>query len=184
MALSMTLVAILEELIRVEGGYVNNPNDSGGETIWGITVATARRNGYKGEMKDMTKDQAVDIYMREYVISPGFDKVFEISQPVAKELIDTGVNMGQVLAVMFLQRALNAFNSRGKLYPDVVADGFIGEATLSALHRFLEAREKQGEVVLLRCLNCLQGERYISLAEKYQKDEDFVFGWFSNRIML
>lgn len=33
---------IINEIIRVEGGYVNDPRDSGGETNFGITVAVAR----------------------------------------------------------------------------------------------------------------------------------------------
>jgi lysozyme family protein len=37
-----------EKLIDVEGGYTNNPDDSGGETMWGVTIAVARRNGYTG----------------------------------------------------------------------------------------------------------------------------------------
>ena len=41
----------LDDLIKREGGYVNNPNDKGGETCWGITVAVARANGYAGPMR-------------------------------------------------------------------------------------------------------------------------------------
>ena len=39
---------IINEIIRVEGGYVNNPSDSGGGTNFGITVAVARQFGYSG----------------------------------------------------------------------------------------------------------------------------------------
>ena len=37
---------IINEIIGVEGGYVNDPSDSGGETNFGITVAVARQFGY------------------------------------------------------------------------------------------------------------------------------------------
>ena len=43
---------------------------------------------------------------------------------------------------------------------------------------------KEGEQVLVKALNCLQGERYIKLAEKRQKNESFVFGWLGTRIEL
>lgn len=39
---------IIDEIIRVEGGYVNDPADSGGETNFGVTVAVARAHGYTG----------------------------------------------------------------------------------------------------------------------------------------
>ena len=53
---------IINEIIRVEGGYVNDPSDSGGETNFGITVAVARANGYVGCMLDLPRSVAFDIY--------------------------------------------------------------------------------------------------------------------------
>ena len=53
---------IIEATVQKEGGYSNNPNDSGGETMWGITAAVAREVGYTGAMKDMTRAQAIAIY--------------------------------------------------------------------------------------------------------------------------
>ena len=50
------------ELLGNEGGYSNNPNDPGGETNWGITLAVARANGYVGAMKDMDQSFAKRIY--------------------------------------------------------------------------------------------------------------------------
>ena len=37
---------IISEIIRIEGGYVNDPSDSGGETRYGITKAVALENNY------------------------------------------------------------------------------------------------------------------------------------------
>jgi hypothetical protein len=37
---------------------------------------------------------------------------------------------------------------------------------------------------MLKALNCLQGERYIRIAEGRAASEDFVFGWLANRIAL
>ncbi|OCO16336.1 hypothetical protein AN684_0205915 [Klebsiella pneumoniae subsp. pneumoniae] len=44
----MTADQIIEGILGKEGGYVNNPNDKGGPTRWGITQTTARAYGYKG----------------------------------------------------------------------------------------------------------------------------------------
>jgi lysozyme family protein len=90
--------------------------------------------------------------------------------------------MGPAVAATFLQRALTALNRNGKDYPDLVPDGRIGPATLAALDAFLAVREKQGEIVLLRALEALQGERYLRLAERRPANEAFLYGWLANRI--
>ncbi len=90
----MTVDAMIETLVGKEGGYSNHPSDTGGETMWGITVAVARANGYTGPMRSMPRDTAKDIYRRKYFVLPGFDRVAEQSAAVAEELFDTGVNMG------------------------------------------------------------------------------------------
>ena len=43
----------IDAILRAEGGYVNDPQDKGGETNYGITVAVARANGYAGPMRDL-----------------------------------------------------------------------------------------------------------------------------------
>lgn len=173
---------IIDATVKKEGGYTNNPNDSGGETMWGITAAVAREVGYTGPMKAMTRDQAVAIYTAKYFLAPGFDKVLALSPSIAEELFDTGVNMHPTTAVRMLQRALNWFNKRGEHYPDLIDDGVLGPTTLKALKAYLELRKAQGELVLLRALNALQGVRYGELSERRQKDEDFMFGWFLHRV--
>jgi lysozyme family protein len=66
-------------LVRIEGGFVNDPNDAGGETNFGITKAVARANGYSGAMRDMTRGQALAIYRAEYWARPGFQAIGEIA---------------------------------------------------------------------------------------------------------
>ena len=60
--MSITFDEVFERTIGHEGGYVNNPKDPGGETNWGITIKTARENGYTGSMKSMSRLQAKEIY--------------------------------------------------------------------------------------------------------------------------
>jgi lysozyme family protein len=180
----MTIQSIIQEIIKVEGGYVNDPSDSGGETCWGITIATARAAGYKGNMKDLSQQQAYDIYYNQYVVAPGFDKVLTLSEKIAAELVDTGVNMGASIAGKFLQQSLNALNDQATQYPDLVVDGGVGKASISALQAFLAKRGADGEGVMLRALNALQGARYISIAEASPKNERFVYGWLKNRVSL
>lgn len=180
----MTIEEIINDIIKVEGGYVNDVNDSGGETCWGITVAVARKHGYTGDMKKLPKKTAYDIYYKSYVVEPGFDKIAEVDSDVAAELVDTGVNMGTAVAGKFLQQALNAFNDGGSKYPDLAVDGIVGKASVSALQAFLKQRGADGKVVLLRALNSLQGARYIMLAEMKPQNERFMYGWFLNRVKI
>jgi lysozyme family protein len=172
----------LDLLIGKEGGYTNNPKDSGGETIWGITKAVADAFGYTGSMRDMSKDQAKEIYRKRFWLQPKFFKVFEYSPNIAMELFDTGVNMGTGTAGKALQKALNVLNLNGTYYPDMEVDGMIGAMTLNALKVFLERRKADGEKVLLRMLNAIQGAKYIELAESRPKDEAFIYGWILNRV--
>lgn len=182
--MSDAFVRLIDGVIGREGGYVNHPDDRGGETIWGITVGTARRYGFKGAMRTMTRAQAVEIYRAQYWTQPGYDRVAALSEKVAEELFDTGVNMGPGVASTMLQRCLNALNRQGKDYPDIKVDGDVGPATLRSLTAFLRVRGKEGERVLLKGLNALQGERYIELAEKRQANESFVYGWLRNRVEM
>ncbi|EON3938324.1 putative peptidoglycan-binding domain-containing protein, partial [Escherichia coli] len=73
---------------------------------------------------------------------------------------------------------------RGKLYPDMDADGRIGPRTLNALRAYLKNRSRDGELVLVKALNCAQGERYLELAEKREANESFVYGWMKERVVV
>lgn len=170
---------VIEEVLANEGGYVNDARDRGGETNFGITVATARANGFTGAMKSMTRDFARGVYMRQYVEAPGFDKIAAISPAIGAELVDTGVNMGPKVAAQFLQRALNGLNNQAKDYADLLVDGAAGQKTRDALTAFLEKRGAEGERRLLLLLNALQGERYLSLCEGRSANEAFLYGWLA-----
>lgn len=178
--------AAFNRLILIEGGYSNDPADSGGRTMYGITERVARRNGYKGNMASLPLEVAQQIYRAQYWDTLALDAVAARSRPsVAEELFDTAVNCGVAVAGTFLQRCLNALNRQEQYYSDIVADGLIGPATLGALSAYVSRRGiDQGVLVLLRMLNALQGERYIALAEKREKDEEFIYGWFLHRVKI
>ena len=179
----LSVDALVDAVIDREGGYVSHPADEGGPTCFGITEAVARAHGYAGPMRQLPRDEAAAVYRRLYWKRPAFDRVAERSVAIAAELFDTGVNMGPPVAATFLQRALTALNRNGSDYPDLVPDGRIGERTLAALDTFLKVRgQTGGEIVLLRALEALQGERYLRLAERRPGNEAFLYGWLANRI--
>lgn len=178
----MDIDGLIDAVIDREGGYGDHPADRGRATRWGITEAVARQHGYTGPMRDFPRAAAAAIYRRQYWQEPGFDAVATRAPIVAAELFDTGINMGPAAAVGFLQRALNALNRGATDYPDMVVDGRIGRMTLSALGLFLARRSPGGEAVLLKAIEALQGERYLSLAEARPANEAFLYGWLANRI--
>lgn len=172
---------IINEIIRIEGDYVDDPQDSGGETKYGITNGVAYANGYRGELRDMPRAEAFNIYAVKYWDAVRADDLLALSLAVTEEVVDTSVNMGPNRAGKFLQRALNALNDRAKLYPDIKIDGSIGPATISTLHMYLRKRDAE---TLVKMLNCMQGSFYVVLAERREKDEQFIYGWFKNRVKL
>ena len=174
---------LIEALIEREGGYSDHPADRGGPTMFGITEAVARAHGYRGAMRDLPQAEAAAIYRRLYWLRPRFDAVAVRAPRIAAELFDTGANMGPAVAATFLQRALTALNRNAKDYPDLVPDGRLGPASIAALDAFLASRGARGaQLVLLRALEALQGERYLRLAEKRPANEAFLYGWLANRI--
>lgn len=174
--------SLIDPLLAREGGYVADPRDPGGATCYGVTEAVARQSGYAGSMRDLTRDQAKAIYRRNYWTAPGFDRVAALSPPIAAELFDTGVNQGIIVAATYLQRALNAL---GASNPDLKTDGQIGDVTITSLRAFLAKRGNgAGGAVILTALNCLQGARYIEIAEGRPASRAFAFGWLNNRIRL
>jgi lysozyme family protein len=171
------------KLLGVEGGYSDNPADSGGKTKFGITEATLRASKYAGTyISEMDIDTAARIYKEQYWDVMRLDEVSQLSRRIAYELFDTGVNMGPGTAARFLQRSLNVLNKQQTLWLDLPVTGVVDKSTIDTLAIFLKQRGAKGEEVLLKMLNCLQGARYIEIAEQRQKDEAFVFGWFNQRV--
>jgi lysozyme family protein len=170
---------IINAILAAEGGYTNDPTDSGGATRFGITENVARAYGYFDSMKELSRDTAFVIYADKYWNSVRGDDLLALSEAVAAEVVDTAVNMGVKRAGKFLQRSLNALNDRGRLYDDITVDGNVGPVTVARLKTCLLERD---ESVLVKMLNCLQGAFYVELAERREKDERFIYGWFKNRV--
>jgi lysozyme family protein len=147
-----TVEELIEDVIDREGGYVSHPADRGGETNWGITKAVARQNGFTGQICNLPRVTAAEIYRQIYWITPNLHKVAEKAESLAEELFDTGINMGTGTAAGFLQRALNALNRNQQDFADLTIDRRIGPATLNALGAFLRTRRPDGEQVLIKAI--------------------------------
>ena len=119
--MSLTFQQIFDRLIGHEGGYVNDLQDPGGETNWGVTKRTAQANGYTGNMKTMTRQQAYEIYRRAFWVRYNCE---QMPDAVAYQFFDAAVNHGFGNASRMLQRAVG-----------VLDDGIIGKYSLEAINR-------------------------------------------------
>ena len=176
----------VDDTLEHEGGYVNNPDDNGGETNWGITKRVAEsfsdyweNYNWDGEMATMPRVFAQDLYVYEYYYRPKFNLMEEESKLISKELFDTGVNMGTSKPVKFLQRVLNVSTDGEAL----VVDGLLGNKTVESYRKLCNKRgETVAENFVYNCLNSLQCVNYIEIAERDKTQESFVFGWITNRV--
>lgn len=181
----MTLFdTVYSEVLKLEGGstYTNDKADRGGKTRYGITEALARRHGYTGDMKDLPEDFARGVYKEEFWDGNRLDEIAGLSKSVAREVYDSGVNVGPARAARWLQASLNIFNYGPGAHPDLVVDGRLGRASLNALRDYLAKRGSEGVTVLLRALNGYQFAHYANLAEADQSQRKFTFGWVSKRV--
>ena len=150
-----TFEEIIKVVLKHEGGYVNNPHDTGGETNYGI----AKRWYPNVDIKNLTEEQAKKIYHTDYW-RPG--KCDEVPSQLRHIYFDMCVNFGRKGAVKVLQEAANSKN-RNKI--DV--DGGIGPATLKAIQNLSTDRVRAYRV--LRFANIVIGK---------PNQEKFWMGWF------
>jgi lysozyme family protein len=112
----------LHVVLREEGGYTNDPNDPGGATNFGITIADLRE--WRGhdvtpdDVKNMTKAEALEIYRAKYW-NPM--QCGDLPDGIDLEVFDFGVNAGIRTSVKMLQLVIG-----------VTQDGSVGPITLNA----------------------------------------------------
>ena len=115
----------LDKLLKLEGGYINDPDDAGGETYKGISrknwkywagwasVDEAKENNPKATNKELTAILNRDIVLQKNVYAfykTNFWDCFDLddipSQMTAETMFDTAVNQGKVAAIKFAERVL------------------------------------------------------------------------------
>lgn len=126
-----TIRQIAEAIVLREGGYVNDPDDPGGATKYGVTVGTLRRLGVDldgngrvdaEDVKRLKREQAVTIFIRHYFIKPGLARLPDPLQPSVFDMyVNAGANAIRVLQTLLTQMGY-----------DVDVDGVIGPQTARA----------------------------------------------------
>jgi len=186
----MTFDEAYIEILANEGGYVNDPKDSGGETYkgiarkhwpkWGGWVLVDMWSNSSAFRDELEKDKVLQQEVADFYRVQYWDqlKCDQLPHEIRLELFDTAINQGKKRAGQFLQRALNLLNRNGKDFADVVVDGKIGNATAGA------AMKCKNKKALFVTLNVLQGQRYVEITEANQKNERFFNGWIARRVAL
>lgn len=169
---------------KSEKGYSFHSSDRGGETLNGVS---------RVHWPDWKVWRYIDYLKTEpgfpenipyYELEPYFEEFYMKNfwepiklipdQSIANQIYDIAVNSGVNTAVKILQHNLNLLNRGGKDYPDVKADGVLGDKTLEALKTFLSKRPKENMLFLIWYE---QLEGWIDLVKADESQEDFLNGW-------
>ena len=129
---------LAEEIVAREGGYVNDPDDPGGATNYGVTIHTMRRLGLDldgdgdvdaADVRRLSREQAVDIFLDHYFHRP---RIADLPEVLRDTVFDMYVNAG-ANAVRILQELLVQMGQ------PVSVDGVLGPQSLAAAARAAQA---------------------------------------------
>lgn len=150
----------VNKTLEKEGGYVNDPNDSGGETKYGIS----KRAFPNEDIKNLTIERAKELYNLHYWRLIEGDQIKD--NLVATLIFDFAVNAGVKTAVILTQKALEA-----------TEDGLMGENTLRALN---EADKDKFAAIFTN----YKIARYVAICDKNPSQKIYFFGWVKRALEL
>jgi lysozyme family protein len=164
-----TVERIAQEIVAREGGYVDDPDDPGGATNFGVTIHTMRRLGLDLtrdgvidalDVRALTRDQAVTLFIDHYYQRPGIARLPESLQA---SVFDMYVNAG-ANAVKILQRLLREMGQ------EIAVDGLIGPQTVAAA----EAATKLAPDHIADAYGIARRNYYLSLADARPASRKFA----------
>lgn len=154
----MNFASAVERVLEHEGGWVNDPDDEGGETRHGISSAS-----YPDEdIANMTRERARALYRRDYWDKA---KVELLPHGIRGTVFDMAVNAGPSRAVSLLQKALGSLQS-----VEVDVDGVVGPQTAQA------AKSVHPET-LLHAYTARRIDYYLGLGAARPRLQKFQRGW-------
>lgn len=156
----MTFEQAIKIILKFEGGYVNDPNDLGGETNFGIS----KRQFPNEDIKNMTVDRAKFLYWTYYWNKMKIDSID--NGLLQLHLFDMGVNAGPQTAVKLLQEIIGQHQ-----------DGYIGPFTLQSIKDYPDQTELSQRYALMRLAF------YQKKTERNPNLKRYLKGW-QNRVNL
>jgi lysozyme family protein len=117
----------IDRILSHEGGFTDNRSDPGNWTggrvgvgkLLGTKFGIAANTYPTLNIRALTRDQAIEIYRRDFWVRSGADK---LPPAMGFQMLDAAVNHGMGIATRMLQRAAG-----------VADDGVIGPATRAAI---------------------------------------------------
>lgn len=126
-----SVTEIATEIVAREGGYVNDPDDPGGATKYGVTLGTMQRLGIDltgdgrvtgADVRALSREKAIEIFVQHYYEGPGLAR---LPEALRASVFDMYVNAG-ANAIRVLQGLLT------RMGHPVAVDGVLGPQTLAA----------------------------------------------------
>ena len=168
---------MVRDILAREGGYVDDPDDTGGTTNHGISLKYAEGIGLDldgdgdtdaDDIRLVTPRRAAELYIEDFFFKPGFNRLPEKLQA---QMFDIAVNSGPFRAYELLQMSINnvmPINHR------ISEDGRWGPKSREALDRTIsvETEEYINDVLV--------GERtafYQRIVERNSSQKKFLQGW-------
>ncbi len=168
---TQAFIHALEFVLQHEGGYVHDPRDPGGETNFGIS----KRSYPHLDIKSLTREQAAEIYHRDYWSEIGADM---LAPAIAAQLFDHAVNAGVGRAVRVLQESINTACIIGR---PLVVDGILGPNTARAANTC--CTPGSDDLALIAGRICLERiNYYLGITEHNAGLRVFLRGWL-RRVM-
>lgn len=174
------------DVVKREGGFVDNPNDSGEATNYGVSLRYARGDGKlfdlnhdgavnASDIHSLTPSEAVVCFLMDFFLAPHFDLLPDALQP---EAMDFAVNAGTHHPAVALQQTVNHIRTSttalAAQVPTLAEDGAIGPTTAAACKACVDAL---GEARVVNAYTDLREAYYRDIVRDKPNLQEFLKGW-------
>lgn len=171
------ITKLLQNVVVLEAGFVDNPFDRGGVTQWGISLRYLRSKGIDldsdgntdaRDIRLVTPEIAVTLYRQDFYYGPQYDL---LPIPIAAPVVDAAVMSSPRRASRMLQRAVNRLVEQR-----LRIDGYVGPATAAAVQ---DAVREHGEYRVIVTFTYERIQFYGRIVTRHRPQYTFYRGWIN-----